>query len=813
MTAIEHDLLPVGIDPELLKQLNKIPGVSGPLKRIYPSGLVLDMQTPGVHAGINLAMVTANATQGLMCFLQPFENMRDHHFDVYFTAPNAMPSGPPVFSDDIEVDSGFVRFYIPRALVLEGIYDLLAVVTAPGSGNSMETPRLRVKIDLELPAGLDPDPRTPNQHENLLPLTANLPIPGVIRAEDIAAGITLTVPAYIGMDTYDTIEINLGGVLVSWQVTEQQVGLPVDIQTGPADWSHFNPGPDFIGIYYRVYDETHNASIWSMEADFVLDLGNHALYPPIFLDADEGVIDLAQLPASFTEVMVPTNSLRINEVVTLHWRLMLLDGSVLVGEQSQPVVSLRQNLFFEVPGDATMQLAAGGLSAYYSVLRNNAVMRSGRQGATLIGELASLSLPAPIIREARNNVLSPVDAPRGATLLIDYPSMNAQDLITIHFPGPPGAPAIPDQIGVAPGPLAVAIPVNYLLGDSNPQITYSVARAGRVIVSAPLSLIIRELAAEHLPSPFIPQTNGGVLLNLNTFNANAQATIRPWPLILQGQPYWLYATFQTSAGVQTQRIAAGQVTAAQQTAGLSMPLTRAWLQTLTNQSQLSLSLRVALRGGGENTATVFPLLQVAVIAAPPALRIGGARTLTPNGTYIIFQNRPPAQPSPHASASFVQAATGGVPPYTYTSNNPRVATVDAKGMVVAVTQGSTVITARDSRGSQVSYTATVANRIRYVTRLGNVAWNTRRAQNGGIGTTNHFALTRVELANLYEQYRRENANFLALFGFPGTLFWTLENVLTNGNAMAVNMSQTPPNFNGQQVLGDVPLPWIAPVGW
>lgn len=65
-----------------------------------------------------------------------------------------------------------------------------------------------------------------------------------------------------------------------------------------------------------------------------------------------------------------------------------------------------------------------------------------------------------------------------------------------------------------------------------------------------------------------------------------------------------------------------------------------------------------------------------------------------------------------------RAASGGVAPYTYASNNPAVASVTATGLVTGNRNGVAVISATDRRGSQVTYPVRVSNVHRLVQHLG-----------------------------------------------------------------------------------------------
>ncbi|WP_122663891.1 hypothetical protein [Pseudomonas viridiflava] len=68
-----------------------------------------------------------------------------------------------------------------------------------------------------------------------------------------------------------------------------------------------------------------------------------------------------------------------------------------------------------------------------------------------------------------------------------------------------------------------------------------------------------------------------------------------------------------------------------------------------------------------------------------------------------------APPFPPAGTYTDRPASGGVPPYSYTSANPAIATVDERGRVISAGNGLTTITVADSADSTATFTAIVSN--------------------------------------------------------------------------------------------------------
>ncbi|KAB0510793.1 Ig-like domain repeat protein [Pseudomonas koreensis] len=132
------------------------------------------------------------------------------------------------------------------------------------------------------------------------------------------------------------------------------------------------------------------------------------------------------------------------------------------------------------------------------------------------------------------------------------------------------------------------------------------------------------------------------------------------------------------------------------------PVTGIWTKILTGLSVAPYSFTArALYGTGASSAartfTVAPPLSITtstmVLEGP--LLVPGPAPYTPR--WDRTQYIPPG-------ATDTRLATGGVPPYTYVSENPAICTVDAStGVVVSASNGSTNIVVTDAKGTQARY--------------------------------------------------------------------------------------------------------------
>ena len=92
------------------------------------------------------------------------------------------------------------------------------------------------------------------------------------------------------------------------------------------------------------------------------------------------------------------------------------------------------------------------------------------------------------------------------------------------------------------------------------------------------------------------------------------------------------------------------------------------------------------------------------------------------GRTYILPGYPNVLPTYNSGNALTRQASGGQPPYAYTSANSAIAAVDNNGWVTARGNGSTQITATDSTGQSKSFTVNVSNVVQ-AHGFGNSTWN------------------------------------------------------------------------------------------
>ncbi|SDF57164.1 hypothetical protein [Dyella sp. 333MFSha] len=230
------------------------------------------------------------------------------------------------------------------------------------------------------------------------------------------------------------------------------------------------------------------------------------------------------------------------------------------------------------------------------------------------------NLPLPGIVEAVAGQIDPAVAPNGITASIPASSdIRASDDVIVTVAGPGGQETTAAQSGnpsgmkIDIGPAVVAKNLAHAI-----TVQYSVTpKAGGAAKSSPIAnfnVLDFQPNDPRVGKPVIRQALGTSVIDLNQFVGDALIDVPKWPLMATGQLYWLTAS--TANGSQV------IATAKPVTGGsaFSEPLPRLWLNTLSDQTTLVLTLEVAFDGGAQATARKFTSLAYTVRAtvAPPA---------------------------------------------------------------------------------------------------------------------------------------------------------------------------------------------------
>ncbi|VVE45730.1 hypothetical protein PPN31114_04402 [Pandoraea pneumonica] len=519
----------------------------------------------------------------------------------------------------------------------------------------------------------------------------------VLDPADVDVDATVSVLPYPGMTFGEVLTVRFGAGsgpgehIATIPITASMVGRTVQMFVPKAKVEFFEGRT--VTVNYTV--TTANGETDSK--DLVLNVRSHVLLPaPTVTEAEGDYLPDGAYPRGATTVVHQHPEMTAGDMIDLYWG----DGAREYHDAIPIVVPM--DFPFTVPKAVVDRWYGTVVPVRYTLTRGGTVMQS-----EVLHLRVALLLQAPVVLEAPDGVLDPADALDGVTVRVAYDGMTTGDEIEVFLDGVGGIGPHP---GSADGQVDIPVPANRIapyVGQTVP-VHYTVTRNGVVSASGILSLVVGEFADEVLPTPEIPEAEDG-MLKLSSFEGDPTVDVAPWPLIAVGQRVWLrcYGTLESDANDTIVLLQAHEVTALQAAQGLSEAIPRARLEALRNESNLVVELTVAFDGGtNEAQATLFPELRV-TIEVLPELEVPSTEEMILNGL-AVKQNWP--RTGTEAPGNWeTRAATGGVPPYTYTSGNAAIATVNASGTVIGQRNGRTTITIRDSAGSTTSYAVVVSN--------------------------------------------------------------------------------------------------------
>ncbi|UZE30848.1 Ig-like domain-containing protein [Pseudomonas asplenii] len=403
-----------------------------------------------------------------------------------------------------------------------------------------------------------------------------------------------------------------------------------------------------------------------------------------------------------------------HQQVKLVWLGKTASGAEVPYDQT---ITLREDeidkdIQFLIPDDKVSVLGGGSVTLHYEVTTTAADTFTSL-ALLLPVSAGALDLPRPQVREAFDTVLLPELALRGATIDVRYADMRGSDSVQAYWRGTPGdgTPTIPAQAGSPGGTLAfftehTAVSANI---GKRVDVGYVVTRGSVLSPAEILPLDVLPIAQEKLPTPFVRQAPDNRILDLNTFATDATVEVGKWPHIQVGQRIWLQVAGTRSNGTPYHFTLWNAEVVTRIADVIDGVLPRADLDSLKDLGGLTLTFKVSFDGSlDEASALVFPRLTLTVRAKVrvPEL-ILDTSPVNLHGQIFLIPCRPQVLPEFGPGTSVKRVASGGVPGYTYSSENPRVAVVDAQGRVTVRSNGSTHIVVRDKAGQFKKYPVNV----------------------------------------------------------------------------------------------------------
>lgn len=389
------------------------------------------------------------------------------------------------------------------------------------------------------------------------------------------------------------------------------------------------------------------------------------------------------------------NGMALGDVVRTYW-----------GELEGPLVTVDGNdmglnsVTVNFTRDLLEQADGVSSEVYYTVtdLAGNVSMKSEALSISLQLSVTT-PLPVPTIKEAANNILDPANASDGATVVIDT-SANVREgeKIAVRWEGPKGSDFKEHVVTAEEAGQAVSVIISSALVTVNDGqtvvVSYSVMRrSGGVQESEKVSLKILS-AALDLPAPTLDTVGPDGVLR---------------PSLITGPDAIARATYRgmlASDAVKVRWVGKTPFEGESQTVGdsthLKFTIPKSFIEASNGESAT-----VSYLVNRDGTETESHKLEVSV---REGLVLDDSPVALPGKIYLIPGN-PDVLPSFPTGTTVQRAASGGRPPYSYTSSEPKVAHVTAEGLTSVRGNGSATITVSDAAGESRNYTVSVTGVI------------------------------------------------------------------------------------------------------
>lgn len=595
-----------------------------------------------------------------------------------------------------------------------------------------------------------------NAQNTLLPrapiplLLPNVPVAlegGLVPIEQLTAPVKVNFPVWEAAEAGYTYQLTFDGAKVPPQKTILNTDRPGDLLEVEIPVDLLVEGAYRVG--YRIFSPNTQYEVYSDTVLLVIDRtapGAPQLAPIIFPDVIQNGLTSAELEGLNNILpgkIAGYSGMAAGDEIRTYWGAM--EGPMTVVDANDMGLN-RVMVDFTRP---FMEQADCQTSAVTYTVTDRAGNVSMVSDPVMIQlDLSMLQpLPAPVIREAKGQTLDPADAVNGATLVIDaMANLREGETVVAQWKGPQGNDRQEKIISAteAGQALAMVFPgsVVAINDGQNVEVAYTVTRtSGIAQESTKLALKIMSAALE-LPAPTVDTVGPDGVLRPSLITGS-QATVRvsyrgmdPRDLV---RVRWVGArTFETmmmNVGGMTELVFGVPKMLIEMSLGSTATLT--YIVTRNGVDMESVPLQLSVREGIMfDTSPVTLAGKIYLLPAYP-----GLLPAFPTGTTVH------------------RIASGGRPPYTYSTSDAKVTVVAASGWTSVRGNGVATITATDSAGDKQSYEVSVTGVIEcHGVGSGNLTQMSNAAKRIGARIPSIHEL--IEIYNAYgNRWPMGNANY------------------------------------------------------
>jgi len=406
-------------------------GILAP-RPLFIAGMITPVEKG--DAGINIAVVENNP-DGVLTLIDPYLNMLEgDRLTVFIEGEQVLE----LFVAQADVGKRLF-FYLPRERFKpEWVENIHFKLLRQGTTVPEDSVPLRLRVKLNLPAGVDKEPHLPGHSELARPQVPQDVIDNGVTAEWAARGVPVTIGHYPDRAARDTVVLRWGSVRIPRQITESEAAgkEPIEIRVDQ-DAILAGGDSDALQLNYEVFDEVWNySSDWSRFTVVKVEAGAWRLAAPIIKEAVRDVIDLIALRLNDVTVQITLNGdpFTLGDTIEFTWIGTPKVGAPLVHTESVLISNLPAILELKVANADIRAIASGNGDASYVLRKANGEppQSSRRAFARIVGELSEL--PAPLILQAVGDLLDS-RLEHAWVQVGPYPGMVAGDVVNLIWQG------------------------------------------------------------------------------------------------------------------------------------------------------------------------------------------------------------------------------------------------------------------------------------------------------------------------------------------------------------------------------------------